>query len=208
MTSTAHRPKAAKSRSLTHIADELSVLKADSSINEALENLHSGDPDLQASGEAQLQALIATEDDLRQAANGLLWSAHRDERQAAALSGELDFLLQQVNALKTQQNRYLDRARSKRVYACAQLDHHFRDEKTHPTPFGNLGSVKVKPQLVNTRGSSLGVTDIPEDYQWLISKQEVTKTQKVIDQQKLLDGLARGEKYDFVQLKPNTTRFY
>ena len=208
MTSTAHRPKVVKLQSATHIADELSVLKADSSINEAVENMHSDDPELQASGQAQLQALVDKEGDLRQACNGIMRSAQRDDRFAAGLTGEIDYLLQQVAQLKAQQTRHSRRAQRKRVYACSLLDHHFSDEKTHATPYGNVGMLKAKPAVVNKDGSKLRLGDIPDDYEWLVSKQEKTTTVKVIDEQKILDGLAKGETFDFARLKENSVRFY
>ena len=208
MTSTAHRPKVVKLQSATHIADELSVLKADSSINEAVENMHSDDPELQASGQAQLQALVDKEGDLREACNGIIRSSQRDDRFAAGLKGEIDYLLDQVAALKAQQNRHTRRAQRKRVYACSLLNHHFPDEKTHPTPYGNIGSLVSKPSVVNTSGSKLRLSDLPEDYQWLVSAQEKTTTVKVIDESKILNGLAKGEYFPFARLKENSTRFY
>lgn len=203
MTSTLSKPKSA-----THIADELSVLKADSTINEALENMHSDDPELQASGQAQLQALVDTEDDLRDACNGIIRSAQRDDRFAAGLKGEIDYLLEQVAQLKAQQNRHNRRAQRKRVYACSLLNHHFPDEKTHPTPYGNIGTLYAKPSVTNSDGSKLRLSDIPDDYQWLISKEEKTTTVKVIDEVKILRGIAKGEYFPFARLKENSTRFY
>jgi hypothetical protein len=209
MTSTAPRPTAArKPLSATHIADELSVLKADASINEAVENMHSDDPGLQASGQAQLQALVDTESDLRDACNGIIWSAHRDDEFAAGLKGQIDYLLETVAKLKAQQTRHTRRATRKRVYACSLLNHHFPDEKTHPTPLGNIGTLYAKPSVTSSDGSKLRISDIPEDYEWLISVQEKTTKSKVIDEQKILDGLAKGESFGFARLKENSTRFF
>lgn len=209
MTSTAHRPKAeTKPRSLTHISDDLSVLKGENVINEAIENLHSDDPERQASGEAQLQALLQTEDDLREACNRLLWSASKDDVYAGSLQGEIDAMSEQLEMLKKQQQRHVRRAADKRIYACGHLDHHFPDEKTHVTPFGNLGMLKTKPSVVNNDGKPLGIKDIPEDYEWLISTEEKTTTRKVIDTQKILNGLMDGQKFSFARFKKPSTRFY
>ena len=68
--------------------------------------------------------------------------------------------------------------------------------------------LKSKPAVVNADGSKLRISDIPEDYEWLISVQEKTTKSKVIDEQKILDGLAKGETFGFARLKENSTRFY
>ena len=211
MTSTAHRPTAAKSRSVTHIADDLSVLKADTTINEALEDMHSDDPAKQASGMAQLQALIDTEEDLRKACDRLLWSAERDEQYASTLTGEIDGLQNTIDRLEAQRDRHLARATDKRIYAGGHLDHHFPDEKTHPTPFGNFKLQHSKePKVVNKSGGKLGLKDIPPDYEWLVTKQEVTTTsmKSIIDEKKILESLQRGERFPFARFKKPTPRFY
>jgi len=211
MTSTAHRPVADKSRSLTQISDDLSVLKADSSINDALDNLYSDDPELQASGEAQLQALITTESDLREGCNRLLWSAERDEQEAHSVDGTIQGLEETVRRLKAQKERYLRRAADKRIYAGGHLDHHFPNEKTHPTPFGNLKLQRSKDlKVVNTAGEPLKVKDIPPDYKYLIFQKEVTttSTKSFIDEEKILNSMKEGNKFPFARFKKPTPRFY
>ena len=208
MTSTAHRPKAVKSPSATQIADELSVLRAPSSIDDAIENMHSDDPELQASGQAQLQAMVDREGDLRTACNRIIASAKHDQREAAKCAGEIEHLNNEIVKVKQQQNRYLRKASRKQVYACSLLDTYFPDEKTHPTPWKNIGMQKLKPAVVNQDGCKLRLDDITPGYEWLISKQEKTTTVKVIDEQKILDGLAKGETFEFARLKENSVRFY
>lgn len=202
-----HLPVApVKPQTATTIADELSVLKAN--VDDAIELFHSEDPDEREQGEAMLASIVEHESDLRAGCNRIFSSAAADESFAAGLNGRIENLLEQVAQMKRQQNRFKRRAQRKRVYACSLLNDHFPDEKTHPTPWGNVGTLYAKPAVVNADGSKLRLSDIPDDYQWLISKEEKTTTVKVIDEVKILRGLANGDYFPFAKLKENSTRFY
>ena len=201
-----HAPAAPARKSASQVSDELSVLKAN--VDDAVDMLHSEDPEEREVGQAMLESLIEHEGDLRAGANRIIGSASKDDVFAAGLNGQIDELLSQVAQLKSQQSRFQRRAQRKRVFAVSLLDHHFSDEKTHPTPWGNIGTLRAKPTAVNKDGSKLRLSDIPDDYEWLISKQEKTTTVKVIDEQKILEGLAKGETFGFARLKENSTRFY
>ena len=201
-----HAPAPPARKSATQVSDDLSVLKAN--IDDAVDMLHSDDPEDREVGEAMLESLIETEGDLRDGCNRIISSAAQDDVFAAGLNGQIDQLLSQVAQLKSQQCRFQRRAQRKRVYATSLLDHHFSDEKTHPTPWGNIGTLRAKPAAVNKDGGKLRLADIPDDYEWLISKQEKTTTVKVIDEAKILEGLAKGESFGFARLKESSTRFY
>ena len=189
-------------------ADELSVLKAN--IDDAIELLHSEDSDEQIAGESMLLSIVEHEQDLRKGCNRIIYSAGQDEVFAAGLAGQIDALLVQVAQLEAQQKRFQRRAQRKRVYACSLLNTHFPEEKTHPTPWGNLGMLRAKRALVNSDGKKLRPSDLPEDYEFLISTKEVTKTStvKVIDEEQLLRRVVGGERFPFARLKENSTRFY
>ena len=194
--------------SATQTADELSVLKANE--NEAIEMFHSDDPEERERGEAMLLSIVEHEQDLRKGCNRFIASAAKDDVFAAGLTGQIDALLVQVAQLEAQQRRFQKRAQRKRVYACSLLNTHFPEEKTHPTPWGNLGMLRAKPGLVNNDGKKLRPSDLPEDYEFLISTKEVTKTStvKVIDEVQLLRRVVGGERFPFARLKENSTRFY
>ena len=194
--------------SATQTADELSVLKANE--NEAIEMFHSDDPEERERGEAMLLSIVEHEQDLRKGCNRFIASAAKDDVFAAGLTGQIDALLVQVAQLEAQQRRFQKRAQRKRVYACSLLNTHFPEEKTHPTPWGNLGMLRAKPGLVNNDGKKLRPSDLPEDYEFLISAKEVTKTStvKVIDEVQLLRRVVGGERFPFARLKENSTRFY
>ena len=66
----------------------------------------------------------------------------------------------------------------------------------------------AKPSVTNTDGGKLRISDIPEDYEWLISKVEKTTTVKVIDEVELLRKIASGQSFPFARLKENSTRFF
>ena len=185
---------------------ELSVLRANE--DDAIELMHSEDPEEREQGQAMLQAIVDREQDLRAGCNRLFASAAKDDVAAGGLNGQIESLLEQVAQIKRQQKRHQRNAQRKRVYACSLLNDKFPDEKTHPTPWGNIGTLYAKPAVVNTDGSKLRLSDIPEDYEWLITKEEVTKTQKVIDEVKILRALVAGESMPFARLKENSTRFY
>lgn len=193
-------------RSASQVADELSVLKAN--VDNALELMYSDEPEEREQGEAMLQAIVDRESDLRRLCNNIIRSSMIDDQKAAGFAGTLAEMKAQRDRVEAQQKRYSDKAKAKRVWAAALLDHHFPDEKTHPTDYGNIKFVKVKPAVVSKSGGKLGIKDIPEDYEWLISAQEVTTTKKVIDEQKILELIARGDSVPFARLKENTTRFY
>ena len=194
--------------SATQTADELSVLKANE--NEAIEMFHSDDPEERERGEAMLLSIVEHEQDLRKGCNRFIASAAKDDVFAAGLTGQIDALLVQVAQLEAQQRRFQKRAQRKRVYACSLLNTHFPEEKTHPTPWGNLGMLRAKPGLVNNDGKKLRPSDLPEDYEFLISTKEVTKTSnvKVIDEVQLLRRVLGGERFPFAHLRENNTRFY
>lgn len=192
--------------SATQTADELSVLKAN--VDDAIELLHSEDPDEKERGEAMLLSIVEHEQDLRKGCDRIIYSAGQDDVFAAGLNGQIDALITQVAQLKAQQKRFQRRAERKRVYACSLLNTHFPDEKTHPTPWGNIGMRYAKPSVVNNDGSKLRISDIPEDYEFLISKQEKTSTVKVIDEVELLRRVVSGQRFPFARLKENSTRFY
>ena len=194
--------------SATQTADELSVLKAN--VDDAIELLHSDDPEEKERGEAMLLSIVEHEQDLRKGCNRFIASAAKDDVFAAGLTGQIDALLVQVAQLEAQQRRFQRRAQHKRVYACSLLNTHFPEEKTHPTPWGNIGMLRVKPSLVNSDGKKLRPSDLPEDYEFLISTKEVTKTStvKVIDEEQLLRRVKGGERFPFARLKENSTRFY
>ena len=194
--------------SATQTADELSVLKANE--NEAIEMFHSDDPEERERGEAMLLSIVEHEQDLRKGCNRFIASAAKDDVFAAGLTGQIDALLVQVAQLEAHQRRFQRRAQRKRVYACSLLNTHFPEEKTHPTPWGNLGMLRAKPGLVNNDGKKLRPSDLPEDYEFLISTKEVTKTStvKVIDEVQLLRRVVGGERFPFARLKENSTRFY
>ena len=194
--------------SATQTADELSVLKAN--IDDAIEMLHSEDPDEKERGEAMLLSIVEHEQDLRKGCNRIIYSAGQDDVFAAGLTGQIDALLVQVAQLEAQQKRFQKRAQRKRVYACSLLNTHFPEEKTHPTPWGNIGTLYAKPGLVNNDGKKLRPSDLPEDYEFLISTKEVTKTSnvKVIDEVQLLRRVLGGERFPFAHLRENNTRFY
>ena len=195
-----------KRPSAGQISDDLSVLKAN--IDDAIELMHSDDPDDKAQGEAMLEAVVTREGDLRAGCNRIIGSAGQDDVFAAGLNGQIEQLMQQVSQLKAQQRRYQLRAQRKRVFATSLLNHHFPDEKTHPTPWGNIKMLYAKPSVTNTDGSKLRISDIPEDYEWLISKVEKTTTVKVIDEVELLRKIASGQSFPFARLKENSTRFF
>ena len=192
--------------SATQTADELSVLKAN--VDEAIELLHSEDSDEKERGEAMLLSIVEHEQDLREGCDRIIYSAGQDDVFAAGLNGQIDALIAQVAQLKAQQKRFQQRAGRKRVYACSLLNTHFPEEKTHPTPWGNIGMLYAKPSVVNNDGSKLRISDIPEDYEFLISKQEKTSTVKVIDEVELLRRVVSGQRFPFARLKENSTRFY
>ena len=194
--------------SATQTADELSVLKAN--VDDAIELLHSDDPEEKERGEAMLLSIVEHEQDLRKGCNRFIASAAKDDVFAAGLTGQIDALLVQVAQLEAQQRRFQKRAQRKRVYACSLLNTHFPEEKTHPTPWGNLGMLRAKPGLVNNDGKKLRPSDLPEDYEFLVSTKEVTKTStvKVIDEEQLLRRVKGGERFPFARLKENSTRFY
>jgi len=206
MTHATPKPVAQKRVSASQTADELSVLKAN--IDDAIELFHSEDADERQQGESMLQAVVTHEADLRKGCNRIFASAAQDDVFAGGLNGQIDALLQQVNQLKAQQKRFARRAQRKRVFACSLLNTHFPDEKTHPTPWGNIGTLYAKPSVVNTDGSKLRISDIPEDYEYLIKKEEKTSTVKVIDEVELLRSIVAGNSYPFARLKENSTRFY
>ena len=201
-----HAPVAPARKSATQVSDELSVLRAN--VNDAVDMLHSDDPEDREVGEAMLESLIEHEGDLRDGCNRIIGSAAQDDVSAAGFNGQLKELNAQIEQIKSQQSRLQKRAQRKRVYATSLLDHHFPDEKTHSTPWGNIGILRAKPTAVNKDGGKLRLGDIPDDYEWLISKTEKTTTVKVIDEQKILEGLTKGETFGFARLKENSTRFY
>ena len=195
--------------SATQTADELSVLKANE--NEAIEMFHSDDPEERERGEAMLLSIVEHEQDLRKGCNRFIASAAKDDVFAAGLTGQIDALLVQVAQLEAQQRRFQKRAQRKRVYACSLLNSHFPEEKTHPTPWGNIQTQYAKPCVVNNDGGKLKVSDIPDDLkEELISKQEVTKTSNVsvIDEVKILRAIVAGQRFPFARLKENSTRFF
>ena len=192
--------------SASQTADELSALKAN--IDEAVELMYSDDPEEIKRGESMLAAVVTRENDLREGCNRIIGSAAQDDVFAGGLNGQIDELLQQVAQLKAQQRRFQVRARRKRVFACDLLNHHFADEKTHPTPWGNIGMQYAKPSITNSEGGKLRISDIPEDYEWLIKKEEKTSTVKVIDEAELLRAVVSGQQFPFCKLRENSTRFY
>ena len=195
--------------SASQTADELSVLKAN--IDEAIELFHSDEPGEKEQGEAMLQSIVEHEEDLRAGCNRIIYSAGQDDVFAAGITGQMDALIIQIDRLKAQQKRFQRRAQRKRVFACSLLNSHFPDEKTHPTPWGNIQTQYAKPCVVNNDGGKLKVSDIPDDLkEELISKQEVTKTSNVsvIDEVKILRAIVAGQRFPFARLKENSTRFF
>ena len=193
-------------KSASQTADELSILKANE--DEAIELFTSDDPEEVERGKAMLESILEHESDLRSACNRMFTAANRFDVEAAACSGIAQELKAQKERIDKQEARHRRDAAYLRVLACSHLDHHFPDEKTHKTPFGNAKTVVPKAGVTNKAGGKLRLGDIPPDYEHLIHKVEVQEIKKVIDEDKILDGLLKGESYPFASLKKNTVRFY